>query len=45
MRKHYSMKEAAGISIRCAADYNNFLENKNYIFIYYKLIVSQYAGL
>ena len=34
MRKHYSMKEAAGISIRCASDYKNFLENKNYIFIY-----------
>lgn len=34
MGKHYSMHEAAGISIRCAADYKKSLENKNYIFIY-----------
>lgn len=34
MGKHYSMHEAAGISIRCAADYQENLENKNYIFIF-----------
>ena len=34
MGKHYSMNEAASISIRCAADYKKSLENKNYIFIY-----------
>ena len=34
MGKHYSMHEAAGISIRCAADYQKNLENKNYIFIF-----------
>lgn len=34
MGKHYSMHEAAGICIRCAADYQKNLENKNYIFIF-----------